>query len=136
MRPRDLDPHRLEFGDDAGIGLAVGDQDVDVLHAAKRTRCSRPSLLLSASTITRWAARAMARLVAASASSGVLKPCTGLMPLVPRKATSTRRSCSARMVASPTAVCVMPRTRPPSTCRVTPGLADSRAAIGTELVAT
>ena len=44
-----------------------------------------------------WRALAtMARLVAASSRSGVVRPCSTLMPLVPRKATSARRSASGR----------------------------------------
>ena len=51
-------------------------------------------------------------------------------------AMSTRRVSSTRSACSPTAAWVSPRTRPPSRCRVTVGMADSRAAIGTELVTT
>ena len=51
-------------------------------------------------------------------------------------AMSTRSVSSTRRACSPTAACVTPRTRPPSSCSDTDGIAASRAATGTELVTT
>ena len=78
----------------------------------------------------------MARLTAASSLSGVERPWRTLIALVPMNAMSTRSVSSTRSVCSPTAAWVRPRTRPPSSCRETDGMAASRAAIGTELVTT
>ena len=57
-----------------------------------------------------------------------------VIPLVPRKAMSTRSDDRSLTTCGPTHAWVSPRTRPPSTCNATDGMPARRAAMGTELV--
>ena len=63
---------------------------------AKRTMCSWPILEESTRTTTWWAAPTIARLAAASAGSGVLRPWSADSPLVPTKATSALQQAERR----------------------------------------
>ncbi len=91
--------------------------------AAKRTAVSTPNFEASASATTRWPQPTIARFTAASSGSGVVRPWSAVMPLVPRNATSTRRWESASTVSAPTAAWVVDRTRPGSSLQVEVGLA-------------
>src|SRR4051812_22920173 len=104
--------------------------------SANRTVCSCPILEESISTTTRCPLATIARFAAASAWSGVVSPCPRERPLAPTKATSTRRRANDSTVSSPTAACVVRRTRLGSRCRSTLADPASRAAIGTALVTT
>ena len=93
-----------------------------------------PNLLWSASSTRVEAQPSISRLTAASAGSGVVRPRSIEMPLVPRNATSTLISASARAAESPTSAKVTLRSRPPSVKTVSRGRVSSDIASGTVLV--
>ena len=68
--------------------------------------------------------------------SGVVKPCSTEIPLVPRKATSITRPASIPVAQWSTVARVRPRIRPPSSKTVTVALFASASAASSDEVTT